>query len=100
MIADLYLRLSLPLGDDTLREKAIEILDSEIRRYAQYMIYFQSLKPYEFATLQRNDRYIQSAYFTTLLQMYSNADADVEALMEELSVQGVNFHKILEQLKN
>lgn len=99
-IADLYLRLSLPLGDDTLREKAIEILDSEIRRYAQYMIYFQSLKPYEFATLQRNDRYIQSAYFTTLLQMYSNADADVEALMEELSVQGVNFHKILEQLKN
>ncbi len=99
-IGDLYLRLGAALDNDELINKGLSVLESEIRRYAQHIIYFQSLKPWQYASLQNNDRYIRSGrtpYFMSLLQTYNVGGGDTKALMEELALQGVNFDQFIRE---
>jgi hypothetical protein len=97
IIGDIYLRLGQALNDETVSQKGLDLLESEIRRYAQYIRYFQSLKPWQYQSLQRTDRYIAGNYFMSLLQAYNHGGGDTEELMLELENQGVNFGQFLRE---
>ena len=97
IIGDLYLRLGQALNDESITQKGLDLLESEIRRYAQYIRYFQSLKPWQYQSLQRTDRYIAGRYFMSLLQSYNSGGGETEELMTELENQGVNFGQFLQE---
>ena len=97
IIGDIYLRLGQALNDESISEKGLNILESEVRKYAQYIRYFQSLKPWQYQSLQRIDRYIAGSYFMSLLQAYNKGGGDVDVLITELEDEGVNFGQFLPQ---
>ena len=94
-IADLYMRIGNIVGNNALIDKGMSILENDIRRYAQYVRYHQSLTPSQYASLQRNDRYIDQTYFLELLRDYHNANGDLEAMVNELEAQGVNLEQMI-----
>lgn len=59
------------------------------------MKYYQSLAPWQYATLQRTDRFAETYYMVYLLQDYVDAGGDAEAIIHELEDMGVNFDRIL-----
>ncbi|MBQ9074232.1 MAG: DUF2723 domain-containing protein [Muribaculaceae bacterium] len=95
-IADVYLRLGIATNDRKLTQKGLGLLENEIRRYAQYIRYYQALKPWQFATLQRTDHYIYSVYFMSLLRSYDIGGGDAEALLSELAELGIDFGQFMQ----
>ncbi len=94
-VADLYMRIGKIIGDDDLHKKGMTLLENEIARYAEYVLYAQSLTPAQYATLQRNDRYIDQTYFLELLRDYNAAEGDLEAMVNTLEAQGINLAKMI-----
>ena len=90
-IGELYLRLGSVTGREDVTGKGLDVLEDEIRKYGQYIRYFQSLSPWQYSTLPRADRYINDTYFVSLIQTYAGGGGDAEALMGELEDDGVNF---------
>lgn len=90
-IGELYLRLFDVTGENSDKEKALKILEDEIRHFGQYIRYFQSLTPGKYMTLQRSDRYINDTYFVALIQLYDDGGGDAETLLDELQSKGINF---------
>ncbi|MCM1517618.1 MAG: DUF2723 domain-containing protein [Pseudoflavonifractor sp.] len=90
-IADLYLRLGEVTGNEADKKKAMTLLESEIRRYGQYVRYYQSLSPSQYAALQRTDQYINDTYLLALVQLYADGGGDAEKLLGELETSGVDF---------
>ncbi len=90
-IADLYLRLGEVTANKEDRQKALTLLESEIRRYGQYVRYYQSLSPGRYAALQRTDQYINDTYLLALVQLYADGGGEAEKLLGELEASGVNF---------
>ncbi len=96
-LVDVYYRLSDVTGNKEYQEKALKILDREIELYKQYVLYFQTLTPSQFASLTRADRYIYDSYFLSLIQQYHDMGGDSEALMKQLQQEGVNFSRFYRQ---
>lgn len=93
-MAQVYDRIAIATGNKAAGEKARKLLRDEIRRYAQNVIYYQSLSPQLHQTLQVNDRFIEVYYMVYLLQDYADAGGDPEPLIQELEAMGVNFDRI------
>ncbi len=96
-MADIYMRLGQAVGDESLVEKGLTLLESEIYKYAQYVRYYQNLKPWQYASLQRADRYIRDSYFISLIQSYYRAGGDAEELLENLGAQGINLSQYVKE---
>jgi hypothetical protein len=94
-VADLYMRIGTLTENTALFDKGVDILESEIRRYAQYVRYAQSLTPSQYASLQRNDRYIDQTYFLELLRDYHSNGLDLEAMVDEIEAMGVNIGNMI-----
>ncbi len=94
-MAELYARIGVVTGNKEASAKALEMLGNELRRYAQNVKYYQSLNPWQYATLPQTDRYIETYYMVNLLQDYSDAGGDVEKMISELEDMGVNFDRIV-----
>ena len=94
-MAQLYARLGVVTHNDKLTLKAREILEKELRRNAKNVKYYQSLTPWQYATLQRTDRFIETYYMVYLLQDYVDAGGDAEKMITELEDMGVNFDRIV-----
>ncbi len=94
-MAQLYARIGAVTGNKKASAKAISLLESELRRYAQNVRYYQSLNPWQYATLPNTDRFIETYYMVYLLQDYSDAGGDPEKMVSELEDMGVNFDRIV-----
>ena len=94
-VADVYMRIGTLTENTALFDKGVDILESEIRRYAQYVRYAQSLTPSQYASLQRNDRYIDQTYFLELLRDYHSNGLDLEAMVDEIEAMGVNIGNMI-----
>jgi len=94
-MAQLYARIGAVTGDKKASAKALSLLESELRRYSQNVRYYQSLNPWQYATLPKTDRFIETYYMVYLLQDYTDAGGDPEKMVSELEDMGVNFDRIV-----
>lgn len=92
-VAELYGTLAELTGDKTLTDKALEILKNELDQYTQNIVYYQSLKPWQYLTLPTTDRWIDQHYYLKLLQTYSDFGGDAETYMQQAAEKGVNFSR-------
>ena len=90
-VAELYATLAELTGDKALTDKALSILRNELDQYTQNVVYYQSLKPWQYMTLPATDRWIDQHYYLKLLQAYSDFGGDAEAYMQQAADKGVNF---------
>ncbi|MDE6490420.1 MAG: hypothetical protein K2L49_04590, partial [Muribaculaceae bacterium] len=101
-LANLYQLLGEATADDDAIARGEEILASELRKYAEVIVYYQHLTPWQYSTLPTNDQYIRllnygngnyDSYFETLLESYIRvAGIDkAEAMIQELQDMGVDF---------
>ena len=79
--------------------KAIELLEKEIMRYAGNVKYYQSLNPWQYATLPKTDRFIETYYMVYLLQDLGDIGGDPEKMVDRLTDMGVNFDRIVSILQ-
>lgn len=93
-VAQLYIELGKETGDKKLEEKGRNLLKTEIERYASNIRYYQSLKPWQYSTLQYIDQYIYGYYFMDLLQRYLEAGGDADALMKSPELAGINYERL------
>ena len=97
-MAQIYARIGYVTGDKEISQRARDILEKELRRYGRNALYYQSLDPVQYSTLQQNDRFAETYYMVYLLQDYVDAGGDADKLVAELSEMGVNFDRILQIL--
>ena len=93
-LADVYYRIGLATENKEAMAHAVELYEKEIDHITGYILYYQSLKPQFYQTLQRTDRYIHSRYLVELLAGYKDAGGDVEKKMHELAGRGVDFNRM------
>ena len=102
-IAELYTSLGNVTGNAEDKKIAREMLRSEIDRYTRSVLYYQSLSPSQYESLQNLDRYIDMVHFLDLINAYSAAGGDTDKLTRELSDKGVrldrqlNYHEQMER---
>ncbi len=94
-MAQLYARIGLATDRPEITTHAREMLEKELRRYAANVRYYQSLAPWQYATLQDTDRFAETYYMVYLLQDYADAGGDAEAIIHDLEEMGVNFDRIV-----
>ncbi|MCM1336997.1 MAG: DUF2723 domain-containing protein [Candidatus Amulumruptor caecigallinarius] len=92
-VAQLYATVDELTGTKTYTPKAVSIIENELNQYTRNIIYYQSLKPWQYLTLPYNDRWIDQYYYLRLLQEYSDLGADAEAYMQKAAARGVNFDR-------
>ncbi|MDE6091083.1 MAG: DUF2723 domain-containing protein [Duncaniella sp.] len=98
-MAQIYARIGMATSNKEASAHALELLENEIRRYAQNVKYYQSLNPWQYATLPKTDRFIETYYMVYLLQDLSDAGGDAEKMVDELTDMGVNFDRIVSILQ-
>ena len=92
--AELYLRTGLIDNRPEASKIGMEILESEIDRYARNIVYYQSLNPVQYSTLQNTDKYIDRYFFWDLLQTYVDFGGDTDKLEKSLAALGVNLNRL------
>jgi hypothetical protein len=100
-VGDMFASLGDVLSNPEATAKGASILANELRLYAQYLVYMQSLKPWQYSLLPQNDRYIRciqlrdgaKSYFLELLISYNDVATDKEFadLVHEIQAMGVDF---------
>lgn len=98
-MAQIYARIGIATGDEEATAKAVSLLENEIVRYAANVKYYQSLNPWQYATLPKTDRFIETYYMVYLLQDLSDVGGDPEKMVEKLTEMGVNFDRIVSILQ-
>ena len=98
-MAQIYARIGVATGDKEASAKAIELLEKEIMRYAGNVKYYQSLNPWQYATLPKTDRFIETYYMVYLLQDLGDIGGDPEKMVDRLTDMGVNFDRIVSILQ-
>ncbi|MCM1077560.1 MAG: DUF2723 domain-containing protein [Bacteroides sp.] len=97
-MAQIYARLGIATGNKEASAKAVAIIEKELMRYAQNVKYYQSLSPWQYATLPQTDRYIETYYIVNLLQDLSDFGGDPEKMINTLTDMGINFDRIVSAL--
>ena len=92
-VAELYIRLGIATGNAADTKIGMDILKNEIDRYAQNVVYYQSLSPVQYRTLPRNDMFIDRYMFMDMIETYGYAGGDIKALQDELTAKGVNLQR-------
>ncbi len=94
-MAQVYVRIGMATDRPEIKQHALDILERELRRYGANVRYYQSLAPWQYATLQDTDRFAETYYMVYLLQDYADAGGDAEAIITDLEEMGVNFDRIV-----
>ncbi len=92
-IAQAYALIGEECQSEADTQKALDILDREIDRYAQYAIFCQSLDLNDYRRLSYNDQYIDQHYVMDLLDWYSviATDEQTENKVKALEARGMNL---------
>ena len=95
-VAKIYYNLGEASGDSTCVEKANQLLESEIKRYAGYVRFYQSLDPAQYSRLTRYDKFIDQQYLVFLLHDYylNCGEQKYISMMETLKASGVNTERL------
>ena len=93
-LAILWNDLGNALGDEKMLAHSLDVMKTEIMRMGRNVLYYQSLTPNQYATLQRTDKYIDNYYLGSLLQYYSSMGGDAEALAKDLAGLGVDLNRV------
>jgi len=94
-MAQIYARIGMATDRPEIKQHALDLLERELRRYGANVRYYQSLAPWQYATLQDTDRFAETYYMVYLLQDYADAGGDAEAIINDLEELGVNFDRIV-----
>lgn len=92
-VANLYLRLGIATKNAEDTKIGLDILHREICRYAKNVVYYQSLSPSQYATLPRNDQYIDHYHLIDLIESYGTGGGDIDAVEKEITALGVNIQR-------
>lgn len=93
--AQLYSRLGIAMDRDDLTQRGIDILDNEIDRITGNVLYYQSLTPWQYATLQNIDKYIDAYYLLDLLRDYiSTGAATGDEMIDRLEARGIDTQRL------
>ena len=98
-LASLSDALYLATGNADDRRKAQEIIAGEVRRYGRNLIYYRSLSPSQYASLQRTDMFIDQSYVPSLLSLYHEMGGDIEPLWNELQSMGVDMNRLMQNYR-
>ena len=98
-MAQIYARIGIATGNKEASARAIELLENELMRYGKNVKYYQSLNPWQYATLPQTDKYIETYYMVNLLQDLSDAGGDAEKMVDRLTDLGINFDRIVSILQ-
>lgn len=95
-IGELFVKLGQQTGNDAVKKRGLNILHSEIMRYAQYYRYVSELQrtPWLYNSLSRADKYAPS-YLVRLIQDYYNGGGDLGVLDADLQAAGVNIENLI-----
>lgn len=93
--ADVYNAIGNATGNKADSEIARTIIKEEINRFTTNILYYQSLSPSQYNSLQNTDRYIDMIYYLDLIEGYRDAGGDVDAIVKEISDKGVNLDRQL-----
>ncbi|MCF0180819.1 MAG: DUF2723 domain-containing protein [Muribaculaceae bacterium] len=81
-------------------KRAIEVLESEILRYADYARYYQSLSPSMSGRITNIDRFIDQRYFPEIIMDYGSINPKgVDALMSKVEAKGVNLERVAQYMQ-
>ena len=94
-IADVYNALGKATGNKADTELARKIIKEEIDRYTTNILYYQSLSPSQYQSLQNADRYIDMIYYLDLIEGYRDAGGNVDKLAADLAAKGVRLDRQL-----
>ena len=82
------------------KKKAVDLLESEILRYSDYLRYYQSLSPSNYDRLTNTDYYIERRYFPQLITAMAQYDEKrFEKLMVKLENHGLSMDRVYSLLK-
>ena len=97
-IAQVYALIGEDCNSKADTDRAIAILGKELERYAQYVIFCQSLDLDDYRRLSNNDQYVDQYYLMELLDLYGviASDEQTEAMVKNLESRGVNFSRQLQ----
>ena len=100
-VAQAYALLGEDSGSTEDTAKAKTILENEIKRYAGYITFYQSLDNSDYRRLTNNDQYIDQFYLMDLINLYGiiASDEESQALLENIQAQGVNFERQIQFMK-
>lgn len=93
-VGDLYVHIGEITGNDDDTETGIAIIVDEIKRYAKNVVYYQSLSPSQYQSLQNTDKYIDQVYLYSLLSSYVRAGGDAQAMLKYLEEVGVDTRRM------
>ncbi|MBR4829545.1 MAG: hypothetical protein IKZ92_07075, partial [Muribaculaceae bacterium] len=95
-VARIYYNLGKVSGDAECEQKANQLLESEIMRYAGYLRFYQSLSPSQYDRLTNIDKFIDQQYMIYMLHDYvaQCGEEKYNQLMGKLSAAGVNMERL------
>ncbi|MDD5871443.1 MAG: hypothetical protein PUC77_08190, partial [Bacteroidales bacterium] len=94
-VAQLYYLLGTESGNKADTARAVQILESELMRFAQYVRYYQNLSTLQYRLLTNTDMYIDVYYLMELLQLYDDVCPEKAKQMDEkLRKEGVNLERL------
>ena len=94
LVGDLYSRIGAITKDESATQTGLDILLSEIDRYADNIVYYQSLSPMQYATLDRTDLFIDKYYFTQLLEYYLSGGGTEETVRKILDSKNIDYQRL------
>ena len=93
-VGELYMHIGEITGNDDDIDTAIRIIADEIERYAKNVVYYQSLSPSQYQSLQNNDKYIDQIYLYSLLSSYVQAGGSAQEMIKHLEELGVDTQRM------
>ncbi|MDE6176811.1 MAG: hypothetical protein K2F71_04640, partial [Paramuribaculum sp.] len=97
-IAELYNHIGDLTGNSEALDKGMKIISSELDKAAGSLVYYRSLTPGQFASLQNADKYVFYYYIPDLIRTYVTYGGDYEALEKEWAARGVNVNDMRQLL--
>ena len=95
-VAMAYAYLNEYAGDKSAGEKARQLLEKEVLRFADYVRFYQTLSAADYDRLTRYDKFIDRQYLPLLLQDYSEINqAGVDALVKNVQSKVVNMERTM-----
>ncbi len=88
-IAKSYWAMAQLTGDDSYKQKSIDTVFNTLQNLAQYIRYYQSLRPSLYSILNGQDRN-NEPFFVELLKMYNEFGGDIDKLNDEV-IQPMNI---------
>ena len=101
-VGQTYLLLGEASEKPEYTKEGLDILHSEILRYAEYFRFYQSLDAQLYSRLSNTDRYIDRRYLLELIHLYSSyaPEEDVKNLNGEMTGMGVNIGRLNQFLES